>query len=132
MKKGKIICEHLKQIRLDIARENGIDYTPNECHHEGDCAGTCPACDNELRYLEQAINRKRSLGKAAIVGISMSMASLSLTSCVGMITESHRGAYEDEETSEMVDTAKSESMIISNSSTVNDYETVEAKGKGQD
>ena len=84
MKKGKKICEQLKQIRLDIARANSIEYTPLECHHEGDCAGTCPACDEELRYLENAISRKRAtVGKAAIVGISMGLASLPLTSCMG-------------------------------------------------
>ena len=82
MNKGKKICEQLKQIRLDIARENGIEYTPNECHHDGDCAGTCPACDSELRYLEREISRKRSLGKVALIGISMGIASLSLSSCI--------------------------------------------------
>lgn len=125
-------AKQLKQIRLDIAHENGIDYTPNECHHEGDCAGTCPACDSELRYLEQAINRKRSLGKAAIVGISMGMASLSLTSCMGMIPENQRNSDEGVSTTEMVDSSNSDNLIISNSSTVNDKETVDAKGKGQD
>lgn len=60
MKNGKKICETLKQIRLDIARANGIEYTPCECNHEGDCAGTCPACDSELMYLEQEIAKKRS------------------------------------------------------------------------
>ena len=83
MKNGKKICETLKQIRLDIARENGIEYTPSECHHEGDCAGTCPACDSELMYLEREISRKRSFGKVAVVGISIGLASLSLTSCMG-------------------------------------------------
>ena len=38
MKNGKKICETLKRIRLDIARANGIEYTPCECNHEGDCA----------------------------------------------------------------------------------------------
>lgn len=84
MNKGKRICKQLKQIRLDIARANGIEYTPRECHHEGDCAGTCPACDEELRYLENAISRKcATIGKVAIVGISMGLASLPLTSCLG-------------------------------------------------
>lgn len=84
MKKGKKICKQLKQIRLNVARANGIEYTPRECHHEGDCAGTCPACDEELRYLENAISRKcATIGKVAIVGISMGLASLPLTSCIG-------------------------------------------------
>lgn len=102
MKKGKQICEQLKQIRLDIARKNGIEYTPNECHHEGDCAGTCPACDCELLYLEREISRKRSLGKVAVVGISLGLASLSLTSCLG--SGNIQGGIVDA-TTEMTDTS---------------------------
>jgi len=78
MKHGKHICEQLKAIRLDIARANGIKYAPRECHHEGDCAGTCPACESEMRYLEREIARRRSLGKSALVaGVSISLSSLS-------------------------------------------------------
>ncbi len=77
-KNGKYICNALKQVRLDIARANGIEYTPRECHHEGDCAGTCPACESEMRYLEREIARRRNLGRAALVaGVSMSLSSLS-------------------------------------------------------
>ena len=78
MKHGKMICDSLKAVRLDIARANGIKYEPRECHHEGDCAGTCPACESEMRYLEREIARKRSLGKAALVaGVSLALSSLS-------------------------------------------------------
>lgn len=78
MKHGKHICNTLKTIRLDIARANGISYAPRECHHEGDCAGTCPACESEMRYLEREIARRRNLGRAAVVaGVSMSLSSLS-------------------------------------------------------
>lgn len=82
MRNGKKICETLKQIRLDIARANEIEYTPCDCNHEDDCAGTCPTCDNELMYLEREIAKKRLLGKAVIVGIGLGIASLSLTSCM--------------------------------------------------
>ena len=82
MKHGKHICEQLKAIRLDIARANGIKYVPRECHHEGDCSGTCPACESEMRYLEREIARRRSLGKAAIIaGVSLGLMSISATSC---------------------------------------------------
>lgn len=78
MKHGKYICNTLKAVRLDIARANGIKYEPRECHHEGDCAGTCPACESEMRYLEREIARKRSIGKAALVaGVSLVLSSLS-------------------------------------------------------
>ncbi len=77
-KNGKHICNALRQVRLDIARANGINYAPRECHHEGDCAGICPACESEMRYLEREIARRRNLGRAAVVaGVSMSLSSLS-------------------------------------------------------
>ena len=82
MKHGKFICNQLKQVRLDIARANGIKYVPRECHHKGDCEGTCPACESEMRYLEREIACKRSLGKAAIIaGVSLGLTSLTATSC---------------------------------------------------
>lgn len=77
-KHGKHICNTLKQVRLNIARANGIAYTPRECHHEGDCSGTCPACESEMRYLEREIARRRSLGKAVLIaGVSLALSSLS-------------------------------------------------------
>ena len=82
MKHGKHICNALKQVRLDIARANGIEYQPRECHHEGDCAGTCPACESEMRYLEREIALRRSLGRAAVLaGVSFGLMSFTATSC---------------------------------------------------
>ena len=82
MKHGKHICEQLKAIRLGIARANGIKYVPRECHHEGDCSGTCPACESEMRYLEREIARRCSLGKAALIaGVSLGLMSFTATSC---------------------------------------------------
>lgn len=82
MKNGRFICDQLKKIRLDIARANGIKYMPRECHHEGECLGTCPACESEVRFLEREIARKRTLGKAALVaGVSLGLTSFTATSC---------------------------------------------------
>ena len=67
MKHGKSVCNTLKQIRLDVARANGIDYVPAPCNHKGDCAGTCPACESEVEYLEKEISRRNSLGKAVLI-----------------------------------------------------------------
>jgi len=85
MKRGKQICETLRGIRSEIAQANEIDYTPRECHHEGDCAGTCPACESEMRWLEGQLRLRHSLGKAVtIAGLSLGMASLaSCSSCTG-------------------------------------------------
>ena len=80
MYKGKAICNTLKQVRLQVARANEIPYEPTECKHEGDCLGTCPKCEQEVRFLERELELRRSLGKAvSIVGISVGLAAL--TSC---------------------------------------------------
>lgn len=82
MKNGKFICDKLKRVRQDIARANGIKYKPRECHHEGECKGSCPACESEMRFLEREIARRRSLGKAALVaGVSLGLTSFAATSC---------------------------------------------------
>ena len=62
MTKGKSTCKLLKDIRQQIADANGISYQPKECHHEGDCAGTCPACEEEIRYLEHELKARKGNG----------------------------------------------------------------------
>ena len=62
MAKGKSTCKLLKDIRLQIADANGISYQPKECHHKGDCAGTCPACEEEIRYLERELKVRKGNG----------------------------------------------------------------------
>ncbi len=62
MAKGKSTCKLLKDIRQQIADANGISYQPKECHHKGDCAGTCPACEEEVRYLERELKARKGNG----------------------------------------------------------------------
>ena len=62
MVKGKSTCKLLKDIRQQIADANGISYQPKECHHKGDCAGTCPACEAEIRYLERELKARKGNG----------------------------------------------------------------------
>ena len=62
MVKGKSTCKLLKDIRQQIADENGISYQPKECHHKGDCAGTCPACEEEIRFLERELRARKGNG----------------------------------------------------------------------
>ncbi len=77
MKQGKSVCNTLKQIRLDVARANGIDYVPAPCNHKGDCAGTCPACESEVRWLERQLRLRQQLGKAVtIAGLSLGVSAL--------------------------------------------------------
>ena len=62
MDKGRAICKVLKDVRWKIANENGISYHPEECHHKGECTGTCPGCEKEIRYLEEQLNNKQHSG----------------------------------------------------------------------
>ena len=62
MAKGKSTCKLLKDIRQQIADANGISYRPKECHYKGDCTGTCPACEEEIRYLERELKARKGNG----------------------------------------------------------------------
>ena len=77
MKRGKKICQTLKEIRLQVARTNDIPYEPTECKHKGDCSGTCPKCEEEVRYIEYQLNVRRMMGKAVTVaGVSAGLTAL--------------------------------------------------------
>ena len=85
MKRGKKICDALKEVRMQVAKANDIKYAPTECHHEGDCAGTCPKCESEVRWLEQQLQLRRQLGKAvAVVGVSGRVCSLDICGRAGI------------------------------------------------
>ena len=77
---GKKRCKILKEIRQKIAEANDIEFITSECQHKGDCLGTCPKCEAELRYLERELEKRQSLGKTVIVaGLSAVIA----TSAIG-------------------------------------------------
>ena len=80
MSRGKRICAELKQIRRNIAEENGIPLEIPECSYQGECRGTCPRCEAEVRYLEQQLTQHLKMGRAATVaGVAVSLATL--TAC---------------------------------------------------
>lgn len=71
---GKSKCKILKQIRKEIAKQNDIEYVTSECKFQGECTGTCPKCESEVRYLEQELSKRRAAGKTvAVVGIAASL-----------------------------------------------------------
>ena len=79
--KGKEKCKALKEIRRQIAEQNDIAYVVEECKHKGECKGTCPKCEADVRYLERELAKKRALGqKIALAGISMGVAA-SFSAC---------------------------------------------------
>ena len=78
---GKAKCKILKDIRKRIAEENDIEFITSECTHRGNCKGTCPKCEAELRYLEAELNKRRNAGKAiAVAGIAAAVM-LTSTGC---------------------------------------------------
>ena len=80
MYKGKRTCKILKEIRAQIAAENDIAFVTSECKHQGDCAGTCPKCEAEVRYLERELEKRQKLGRTiAVAGLAVALT----TSTVG-------------------------------------------------
>ena len=78
MAKGKQTCRILKEIRKQIAEENDIKLVIEECTYQGDCLGTCPKCEAEVRYLERELEKRQRMGKAAIVaGLSVGLLGVS-------------------------------------------------------
>ena len=74
MAKGKQTCKILKEIRKQIAEENDIKLVIEECTYQGDCRGTCPKCEAEVRYLERELEKRQRMGKAAVVaGLSVGL-----------------------------------------------------------
>jgi len=75
MTRGRKTCKILKEIRQQIADKNDIEYITSECHFQGECKGTCPKCESEVKYLENELYKRKQLGKAAtIAGISLGIA----------------------------------------------------------
>ena len=78
---GKSKCKILKEIRSQIAAENDIAYVVSECRYQGDCSGTCPKCEAEVRYLENELRKRQLAGKkVAVAGVAAAIM-LSATGC---------------------------------------------------
>ena len=79
---GKSKCKILKQIRQQIAENNDIEFITSECKFQGECSGTCPKCEAEVRYLEQELQKRRQAGKAvAVAGIAAALI-VSASGCI--------------------------------------------------
>ena len=86
MSKGKQTCKILKEIRKQIAAENDIKLVIEECTYQGDCLGTCPKCEAEVRYLERELEKRQRMGKAAIfAGMTIGTA-ITAASCGPLIS----------------------------------------------
>ena len=108
MAKGKNTCKLLKDIRQQIADANGISYQPKECHYEGDCAGTCPACEEEIRYLESELKARKGNG------FSMKVAGIAAGICATVMpmTAAAQGVKPDSMSNLPVRTTKKDSVKV--------------------
>lgn len=98
MARGKKTCKILKEIRRQIAEANDIEYVVSECKYQGDCLGTCPKCESEVKYLEEQLNQRHLLGKAVVLaGISMNVITSNATPVEPIV------AYEKEDSVALVD-----------------------------
>ena len=102
MAKGKSTCKLLKSIRQQIADANGISYQPKECHHKGDCAGTCPACEEEIRYLEHELKARKGNG----FGMKVAGIAAGICATVMPMTAAAQGVKSDSTANRPVNTAK--------------------------
>ena len=82
---GKEKCRILKEIRQKIADENDIAYVTRECTHQGDCRGTCPKCESELRYLEKQLAARAAAGKRIAIAALCAGMTFSLRSCAVIV-----------------------------------------------
>ena len=102
MVKGKSTCKLLKSIRQQIADANGISYQPKECHHKGDCAGTCPACEEEIRYLERELKARKGNG----FGMKVAGIAAGICATVMPMTAAAQSVKPDSTANRPVNTAK--------------------------
>ena len=82
--KGRNICDVLKAVRKQIADANGIIYSPEECHFEGECKGTCTKCEQDVRNLEHELRLRQKAGKAIkVAGVALGITAItaSVMSC---------------------------------------------------
>ena len=102
MVKGKSTCKLLKSIRQQIADANGISYQPKECQHKGDCAGTCPACEEEIRYLERELKARKGNG----FGMKVAGIAAGICATVMPMTAAAQGVKPDSTANPPVQTTK--------------------------
>lgn len=110
MARGKQTCKILKEIRRQIAEANGIEFATSECRYKGDCLGTCPKCEAEVRYLEQQLHAHSLAGKAiALAGISAGM--ILMSGCSGTSSSNQSSETLQGEPIERADTMDFEGEI---------------------
>ena len=98
----------LKSIRQQIADANGISYRPKECQHKGDCAGTCPACEEEIRYLERELKARKGNG----FGMQVAGIAAGICATVMPMTAAAQAVKSDSTANPPMQTAKKASIKV--------------------
>ncbi|WP_438638657.1 carboxypeptidase-like regulatory domain-containing protein [Muribaculum intestinale] len=114
MARGKQTCKILKEIRRQIAEANGIEFATSECRYKGDCLGTCPKCEAEVRYLEQQLRARSLAGKAvALAGISAAALAMLMSISTEAQTQQERQTFMKGSIPAMTDTITVKGIVLS-------------------
>lgn len=113
MEQGKQICNVLKDVRRKAAMACGIDYSPTECSHQGECAGTCPKCEQELAWFDSQIRSRSPRGLSAVAGVALGVAAvMPLTvSCDPFVVRTE-GDIPDDGGEEKQESARQDAMLV--------------------
>jgi hypothetical protein len=87
--KSKQSCKILKNNILQIAGQNNIEFITSECAFQGECAGTCPKYEAEVRHVERELEKLQGMSTAAVVAgmaIGITASALVLSSCINPLT----------------------------------------------
>jgi len=55
---GKDKCRYLKDLRKQLCREHNLSVEIPECTFKGECVGTCPQCEYELKQIYTLLSQK--------------------------------------------------------------------------
>lgn len=91
---GKEKCRILKEIRQKIADENDIPYVTHECKYQGECKGTCPRCESELKYLEKQLAARAAAGKRVAIAALCAGMAFGMAGCASPFNN-NKGGVED-------------------------------------
>lgn len=138
---GKKICNTLKAIRQKIASDNNIEYNPTECTHLGECQGTCPACEQEVRYIENELFKLKMANKTIILAGAAALTLSSMTSCntsffrpVGNVSRSEqlRGKVAPKDTIEEIELEGDVAMPLNEEDSSTVEQSCKSEGKKEE
>ena len=101
---GKQKCKILRELRREIAAANDLTYVTEECKFKGECRGTCPKCEAEVRDLERQLDLKAKAGRAfAAVGLSAAIAATATACDADDVRAFFRGSEEPDRSGDLVE-----------------------------